>query len=75
MDTTEITRRMNHFNFYKWLLDRDGDPQNEMRQEVLFHWAYEMALFQEEANRTGEPIDYYQRGKVVRTIQPERKAA
>jgi hypothetical protein len=79
VDIEDLTRRFNHqrnhFCFYEWLLDRDGQPENEFRRWVLFGWADEMATFQEQANETGEPVEYVQRGKVVRTIRPERRAA
>ena len=79
VEIIEITRRMerqrNHFVFYEWLLERDGNPDNDFRRWVLFGWAEEMAFFQEQANETGEPVEYVQRGNIVRTIRPEKAAA
>ena len=79
VEIIEITRRLerqrNHFTFYEFLLEREGHPTDEMRRFVLFGWADEMAFFQEEADRVDESIDYFQRGEVIRTLHPVRRAA
>lgn len=56
---------------FAWLIDNVGDDRSEWRLEVLWAWAGEMAEFQDEANRTGAPVKYFQRGKVLRILQPE----
>lgn len=38
---------------------------------IFWSWAGEMTAFQDEANRSAEPIEYIQRGKILRVIHPK----
>lgn len=56
---------------FAWLLDNDRHPRSALRLTVLWGWAYEMVLFQSEANRTGVTVEYMQRGRIMRVLHPE----
>jgi hypothetical protein len=60
---------------FAWLLDNDHQPRNRTRLQILWQWADEMAQLQRQVNRTGMPVEYHQRGKVVRTLYPLKEAA
>lgn len=61
-------RRLCHFAL---LLDNNEQPRIALRLAVLWGWADEMLYFQGEANRRGEPVEYIQRGQVVKVLHPE----
>lgn len=68
MNDTMLLMRLEQF---AWLLDNGREPRNHSRLLVLWAWADEMVHFQLEANATGKPVEYRQRGEVVRTLNPE----
>lgn len=65
---------VNRLEQFAWLLDNDNDRRPE-KLLVLWSWADEMAYLQKDANETGKPVEYYQRGKVLRTLHPSRADA
>ena len=60
---------------FAWLLDNDNQPRHPIRLWTVWGWATEMAQFQRDANRTGKAVEYYQRGKVLRTLLPSKAGA
>lgn len=61
-----------HSKCFSWLVRNDNQPQTTMRLNVFKQWAAEMACFQNEANRSGKPVEYYQRGRVIRIFYPAK---
>ncbi|MGB3536860.1 MAG: hypothetical protein WBA42_01740 [Mesorhizobium sp.] len=56
---------------FAWLIDHAGNDRSADRLNVLWDWAKEMVQFQDVANRTGKPVEYYQRGRVLRVLYPQ----
>lgn len=74
-NTTEA--EIMHLEQFAWLIDNAGDVRHSVRLAVLWNWAREMAQFQNIANRTGKPVEYFQRGETLRILYPQtdREAA
>lgn len=62
---------LQHLEHFAWLIDNRGNDRSARRLEVLWHWAGEMVDFQAVANRTGEPVEYFQRGETLRVLYPQ----
>ena len=60
-----------HLEQFAWLIDNAGDDRSALRLAVLWNWAREMVHFQNEANRTGQPVEYFQRGRTLRVLHPQ----
>lgn len=65
------SEQLSHF---AWLIDNLYGRELR-RLEVLWEWAGEMVHFQDVANRTGEPVKYFQRGKVLCVLHPQNVQA
>lgn len=61
--------------FFAWLLDWDDQPRHRGRLSVLWQWADEMVRLQAQADQSGSPVEYVQRGNVVRVLHPMTEAA
>lgn len=60
---------------FAWLIDNAGEDRSPIRLDILWQWAEEMAYFQVQANRTGQAVEYVQRGKVLRVLHPAKAVA
>ena len=69
--TEPVLQRLEHF---AWLIDNAGDDRSVWRLMALWGWAGEMVHFQSEADRTGKPVEYYQRGRTLRVLYPKTKS-
>ncbi|MHA6644683.1 hypothetical protein ACX3P1_18705 [Mesorhizobium sp. A623] len=66
---TEV--KLQRLEQFAWLIDNVDDDRSARRLEVLWDWAGEMVHFQSVANRTGKPIEYFQRGRTLRVLFPQ----
>lgn len=63
------SEQLSHF---AWLID-NLDGREIGRLEVFWDWAGEMVHFQNVANRTGKPVEYFQRGRALRILLPQNE--
>lgn len=66
-----IINELESLGQFAWLIDNAGNDRSVGRLNILWGWAKEMVHFQDVANRTGKPVEYFQRGRVLRILYPQ----
>lgn len=72
LERDEYPASVTRFKHFAWLIENQYVPRTPFRLVVLWQWAGEMDHFQQQANSTGKPVEYTQRGEVVRTLYPAK---